>query len=225
MKSVSYAKLFYNQFELRETGSVKLKISPLSRIRPYDSLATCGDFSDIVYSQDHVHFIVGDISGHGLALVKKCADEVIAEFKRIVQSPLEEQYQQISQLSNIAKYGMNLCLGKFDRIQGSLSYLCIGHMHFELLRNNNLQALRVNQGIVGILVDKPIRETKLRLLVGDRLMICSDGIDRKATLQALLQANLSANDCIEKIFQYSPAGNDDAICVCFDLLADESNSK
>ncbi|BBP45587.1 hypothetical protein THMIRHAS_09600 [Thiosulfatimonas sediminis] len=185
-------------------------------IRPLVSQETCGDFMKMLPGKRRIHFIVGDVSGHGSPLVYAIAREVEQCFEQCYRQPLAQQYAQIAELGSVAKYGMTLCLGFFDLERQALFYLAVGNLRLCRLNEQQKIDLPVTEGVVGIFVPSEIQEQILPLQAGDRVLVTSDGVSQQAL--SLFTAEQSVETLKTQFLDDSITKQDDAICVCFDIV-------
>lgn len=171
-----------------------------------------GDYCDLLYDGKHLYFMVGDVSGKGIAASMLMAN-LHAMFRALVPTnqPLDQLVERANRIfcgSTLPTQYATLIVGKADEF-GSVEICNGGHpspIHVGAKGANTIQS----EGLpVGLFHDQKFSTSKFQVSPGEALIIYTDGfseaenqdgVQYAESLGALLRAchSLSSREIIER---------------------------
>ena len=141
-----------------------------------------GDLYSFAASEDHLDFVVGDVSGKGLPAAMMMSNVIMASnnaFQRHRDDGPGEMLRTIDRwlyepLSDSALF-VTIVVGRYERATGRLSLANAGHSPVVFIHDATARPLPASCPPVGVLEGIDPTETIVQVRSGDRLAICSDG--------------------------------------------------
>jgi sigma-B regulation protein RsbU (phosphoserine phosphatase) len=138
-----------------------------------------GDYCDFVYTDDALYFILGDVSGKGMA-ASLLMSNLHATFRSMIPLglPLDELMARANHLlceSTAANQYATLVYGKLDR-DGELEIVNAGHLPPIMIKNGVRGELRYAGLPLGMFCDTKFESTQVKLNKGDALFLFTDGV-------------------------------------------------
>jgi len=194
-----------------------------------------GDYCDLVEHGNHLYFMVGDVSGKGVAAAMLMSN-LHALFRVLIPSglPLEQLVERANRLfceSTLPTQYATLVIGKADEF-GNVEICNGGHPAPLHVRPHGVAAVHSATVPVGLFCDQKFSSSKLRATPGDSLVIYTDGISEAegpdgaqfgaAQLETLLhgcrqlQSHEMVEKCLKEVLKFragSPRLDDQALMV------------
>ena len=175
-----------------------------------------GDYCDLVQHGKDLYFMVGDVSGKGVAAAMLMAN-IHAMFRVLIPTglPLEQLVERANRLfceSTLPTQYATLIVGKADEF-GNVEICNGGHPAPFHMGQHGVIAIQSASVPVGLFCDQKFSSTQLRAAPGDRLVIYTDGISESegpdgaqygsASLEKLLGScqELASRELVEKCLQ------------------------
>src|SRR5579859_323902 len=172
-----------------------------------------GDYCDLVEHGNHLYFMVGDVSGKGVAAAMLMSN-LHALFRVLIPSglPLEQLVERANRLfceSTLPTQYATLVIGKADEF-GNLEICNGGHPAPLHVGPNSVTAVHSATVPVGLFSDQKFASSTLRAAPGDSLVIYTDGLSEAegpdgaqfgaAQLESLLHGcrELPSHEMVEK---------------------------
>jgi len=138
-----------------------------------------GDYVDILELGDEFFFILGDVSGKGMA-ASLLMSNLHAIFHSLVPTgmPLVELMSRANHLlceSSLANQFATLVLGKADRA-GEIEIVNAGHLPPVLIKNGHIGELNHSGLPLGMFCSAEFESSKVKLQKGDGLFLFTDGV-------------------------------------------------
>jgi phosphoserine phosphatase RsbU/P len=138
-----------------------------------------GDYCDLVQHGQDLYFMVGDVSGKGVAAAMLMAN-IHAMFRVLIPTglPLEQLVERANRLfceSTLPTQYATLVVGKADEF-GNVEICNGGHPAPFHVRREGVTAIHAATVPVGLFCDQKFSTTRLRAAPGDSLVIYTDGI-------------------------------------------------
>lgn len=191
-----------------------------------------GDYLDLVDSEDgSLHFMLGDVSGHGIAASMLMA-QLHTMFRTLVPLglPLAGLVERASRLfceSTLPTHYATLVCGRAHPT-GEVELCNAGHLPPLLVSGGEVTAVEATGLPIGVFCNEQFTSTRLHMRAGDTLLLYSDGLSeaRDQTgeeygterLRRLLAGSLDADDpahlvhtCLQDLhtFRAAPRPSDD----------------
>ena len=194
-----------------------------------------GDYCDLIQNGQHLYFMLGDVSGKGVAAAMLMAN-IHAMFRVLIPMglPLEQLVERANRLfceSTLPTQYATLVVGKADEF-GNVEICNGGHPAPFHVRHDGVTAIQAATVPVGLFCDQKFSTTHLRAAPGDSLVLYTDGISESegpdgaqygaASLQKLLGAGqkLASRElvdrCLTEVLAFragSPRLDDQALMV------------
>ena len=194
-----------------------------------------GDYCDLIQNGQHLYFMLGDVSGKGVAAAMLMAN-IHAMFRVLIPTglPLEQLVERANRLfceSTLPTQYATLVVGKADEF-GNVEICNGGHPAPFHVRHDGVTAIQAATVPVGLFCDQKFSTTHLRAAPGDSLVLYTDGISESegpdgaqygvASLQKLLGAGqkLASRElvdrCLKEVLAFragSPRLDDQALMV------------
>jgi sigma-B regulation protein RsbU (phosphoserine phosphatase) len=172
-----------------------------------------GDYCDLVQHGQDLYFMLGDVSGKGVAAAMLMAN-IHAMFRVLIPSglPLEQLVERANRLfceSTLPTQYATLVVGKADEF-GNVEICNGGHPAPFHVRHDGVTAIQAATVPVGLFCDQKFSSAQLRVAPGESLVLYTDGISESegpdgaqygaASLQKLLGAcrKLPSRELVEK---------------------------
>ncbi|MEQ1765240.1 MAG: SpoIIE family protein phosphatase [Pyrinomonadaceae bacterium] len=138
-----------------------------------------GDYVDIIERGDEFFFILGDVSGKGMA-ASLLMSNLHAIFHSLVPTgmPLDELMSRANHLlceSSLANQYATLVLGKANR-QGEVELTNAGHLAPVVIKNGMIGELNHSGLPLGMFCSAEFEVNKVKLDSGDSLLLFTDGV-------------------------------------------------
>src|ERR1051326_1601981 len=138
-----------------------------------------GDYCDLVQHGNHLYFMVGDVSGKGVAAAMLMSN-LHALFRVLIPSglPLEQLVERANRLfseSTLPTQYATLVVGKADEF-GNVEICNSGHPAPLHVGTNSVTAIHSATVPIGLFCDQKFSTSTLRATPGDSLVIYTDGI-------------------------------------------------
>jgi sigma-B regulation protein RsbU (phosphoserine phosphatase) len=194
-----------------------------------------GDYCDLVQQGNDFYFVVGDVSGKGVAAAMLMSN-LHALFRVLIPSglPLEQLVERANRLfceSTLPTQYATLVVGKADSF-GNVEICNGGHPAPYHVGANGVSALRAATVPIGLFCDQKFSSSTFRAAPGDSLVIYTDGISEAegpdgaqfgaASLEKLLagcremQSHELVEKCLKEVLRFrsgSPKLDDQALMV------------
>lgn len=175
-----------------------------------------GDYCDLIQHGKDLYFMLGDVSGKGVAAAMLMAN-IHAMFRVLIPTglPLEQLVERANRLfceSTLPTQYATLIVGKADEF-GNVEICNGGHPAPFHMGRHGVIAIQSASVPVGLFCDQKFTSTKLRAAPSDRLVIYTDGISESegpdgaqygsASLEKLLGSchELPSRELVEKCLQ------------------------
>src|SRR5215469_12993155 len=172
-----------------------------------------GDYCDLLADGKHLYFMVGDVSGKGVAASMLMAN-LHAMFRVLIPTglPLEQLVERANRLfceSTLPTQYATLVVGKADEF-GNVEICNGGHPAPFHIGSDHVTAIQAATVPVGLFCDQKFSSSTLRATPGDSLVIYTDGISEaespdgsqygSSSLEKLLQScrELPSQALVEK---------------------------
>ena len=138
-----------------------------------------GDYCDLVQQGNDLYFMVGDVSGKGVAAAMLMAN-LHAMFRVLIPMglPLEQLVERANRLfceSTLPTQYATLVVGKADEF-GNVEICNGGHPAPLHVHNNSVRAIQAATVPVGLFCDQKFTASKFRVSPSESLVIYTDGI-------------------------------------------------
>jgi sigma-B regulation protein RsbU (phosphoserine phosphatase) len=138
-----------------------------------------GDYCDVIVDGDDLYFILGDVSGHGMA-ASLLMSNLHAIFHSLVPLNLElselmTRANRLLMRSSLANQFATLVVGKASA-DGEIETVNAGHLPPLLIKNGVKGELDLAGLPLGMFNDAEFRSQKVRLSGGDSLLLFTDGV-------------------------------------------------
>jgi sigma-B regulation protein RsbU (phosphoserine phosphatase) len=138
-----------------------------------------GDYCDVIPSGDDLYFILGDVSGKGMA-ASLLMSSLRAIFHSLIPLKLDlcDLMSRANRLlvdSSPANQFATLILGKADH-DGELELVNAGHLPPILIKNGMKGELNFSGLPLGMFAETPFSMNKIKLNRGDSLLLFTDGV-------------------------------------------------
>ena len=219
-----------------ELMSIKLPSVSYARLtgKTIPCRAIGGDFFDAIALTDATCAVVADVSGKGIP-----AAIVAAMLQGIIHAAMLA-YQPLTTIADtVNEFLCSRTIGKFATMvllkiweSGRLEYLNCGHIQPLLLNDASVRQLEGGNVVVGLIPGVQYTSMARNLMLGDRIMIFTDGITEAENSlgeqfgDSALERGLSSVDAVfEQLstFQGSVERSDD--CTLFELRFQGSSAK
>jgi phosphoserine phosphatase RsbU/P len=174
-----------------------------------------GDYCDLLYDDDHLYFMVGDVSGKGVAASMLMAN-LHAMFRALVPTrlPLEELVEKANRIfcgSTLPTQYATLIVGKADN-RGQVEICNGGHPSPLHIGWNGTKVVEAEGLPVGLFSDLKFSASRIKVEPGESLVVYTDGLSESESpagipygdsLRALLNAchSLSPQETIDRCIQ------------------------
>ena len=155
-------------------------------IKYHPSLGIGGDFFDCVEQDGKIHFMIADVTGHGIAagmassMVKVLYRRIIEKNNILPNEILEEMNQSIFEIFDFAGKDNYFVFTAFVGIleNGNLQYSNAGHPYPMIYRSNSnvFEEIRQNGFLVGMLNHVKFTTESYQLDKGDLIFLYTDGL-------------------------------------------------
>ncbi|GAB6109718.1 PP2C family protein-serine/threonine phosphatase [Fusibacter bizertensis] len=155
-------------------------------LKYFPSLGIGGDFFDCVELDGKVHFMIADVTGHGIAagmassMVKVLYRRIIEKNNILPHEILEEMNQSIFKIFDFAGKDNYFVFTAFVGIleHGTLQYANAGHPYpmIYLAKSDNLVEIKQNGFLVGMLNNVGYATEYYELNQGDIIFLYTDGL-------------------------------------------------
>lgn len=138
-----------------------------------------GDYCDLATGGDGFYFILGDVSGKGVAAAMLMT-QLHAMFRTLISIglPLEQLVERVSNLfceSTLPTHYATLVCGKADN-SGEVEICNAGHPPVLWLRRDGIERIEATGLPIGVFCEEKFSCHKLRLSPGDSLLLYTDGL-------------------------------------------------
>ncbi|HEY6969465.1 MAG TPA: SpoIIE family protein phosphatase [Candidatus Angelobacter sp.] len=138
-----------------------------------------GDYCDLLHYGNHLYFMVGDVSGKGVAASMLMAN-LHAMFRVLIPTglPLAELVERANHIfsgSTLPTQYATLIIGKADEY-GNVEICNGGHVYPLHLGKNEVKVIESTGLPVGLFHDQKFTTTTLRLAPGDAIVAYTDGV-------------------------------------------------
>jgi len=145
-----------------------------------------GDIFNIHFPDEkHIGFYMLDVCGHGVsaALIAVAVSQFLQNVRILADDagivPPENVLNSINRAFPFERFDsyFTIIYMTIDLFDGSLTYSCAGHPPPVLLRNDRtIEVLDQHGPIIGLSRGKPFGQARMRLQMGDRVVLYTDGI-------------------------------------------------
>ena len=170
--------------------------------RPSDQIG--GDFFDALETEKHVHFLVGDISGHSTssALVMAVCNGMFRSLGQTMTSPLEivtAANHMLCQMLMDSGMFLTLVYLTLERDTGILHAVSAGHNPVYLWNGTESQAIESTGPVLGWDPDDEWEMHRCQFLPGSRLFLYTDGLvearnENEEEFESRLEGHLNGGD-------------------------------
>lgn len=138
-----------------------------------------GDYLDLITHGDDLYFMIGDVSGKGVAASMLMAN-LHAMFRALIPTglPLEQLVERANRIfseSTLPTQYATLICGKADGF-GSVEICNAGHVPPYLVSARGVQSFPSSAVPVGLFCDQKFSSMQLHLAPGDALVLYTDGV-------------------------------------------------
>ena len=163
-----------------------------------------GDYVDIIERGDEFYFLLGDVSGKGMA-ASLLMSNLHAMFHSLVPLglPLAELMSRANRIlceSSLANQYATLICGKANR-EGEIEISNAGHLSPILMKHGVKGSVNCPGLPIGMFCDAEFIVNKIKVSSGDSLLLFSDGVTETMDLESSefgVDRLFAAIDCIEK---------------------------
>ncbi|HQU90783.1 MAG TPA: SpoIIE family protein phosphatase [Pyrinomonadaceae bacterium] len=168
-----------------------------------------GDYVDIIERGDEFFFILGDVSGKGMA-ASLLMSNLHAIFHSLVPTgmPLDELMSRANHLlceSSLANQYATLVLGKANR-QGEVEVTNAGHLAPVLIKNGMIGELNHSGLPLGMFCSAEFEVNKVQLDRGDSLLLFTDGVTETMNVDGAEYGTCGLFEAIELATDTTPSG-------------------
>ena len=140
--------------------------------------AVSGDYCDLIQADEKLFFVLGDVSGKGVA-ASLLMTQLHALFRSLTQMslPLEQIVPQVNRIfceSSLAGHYATLVCGQ-AKPDGEVEIHNAGHLPALVLQRGGVQRIDSTGLPLGMFCEVGFSGTRLRLLPGDTLLLFTDG--------------------------------------------------
>lgn len=185
-----------------------------------------GDYCDLIKSDGHLYFILGDVSGKGMA-ASLLMSNLQAMFRALIPLglSLDKLMERASRLfceNTLSTHFATLVCGKASE-SGEVEFCNAGHLPPVLIRNGDCTTLDITGLPVGMFSDEQFSTSKVRLAPGDALLLYTDGVTETQDLGGVeygierlfdalslprpLQPSELINNCVSSLTDFRRDGN------------------
>lgn len=168
-----------------------------------------GDYVDIIERGDEFFFILGDVSGKGMA-ASLLMSNLHAIFHSLIPTgmPLDELMARANHLlceSSLANQYATLVLGKANR-QGVVEITNAGHLPPVLIKNGMIGELNHSGLPLGMFCSAEFEVNKVKLDAGDSLFLFTDGVTETMNDAGAEYGTLGLFEAIDAALDATPTG-------------------
>ena len=179
-----------------------------------------GDYCDLIQSDGNLYFILGDVSGKGMA-ASLLMSNLQAMFRALVPlgltlSKLMERASRLFCENTLSTHFATLVCGKASET-GEVELCNAGHLPPLLIRDGECVSLDSTGLPVGMFCDEQFATSKLRLASGDALLLYTDGVTETHDLAG---AEFGAERLLQSLSVPGPAQPLELINNCVSFLND-----
>ncbi len=154
-------------------------LSVRTLFQPSDRLS--GDFFDVYAADKNVHFLIGDVSGHGTAsalimAATKGMFRLLAESHTCTHEILSEVNRQLCEILSENQFFVTLTLGVWHPAEEAISLFSAGHNPTLLSHGGKVEPIKPSGMALGFLPDQRWDVKKISFTNGDRLLLYTDGL-------------------------------------------------
>jgi sigma-B regulation protein RsbU (phosphoserine phosphatase) len=151
-----------------------------------------GDYCDLLYDGKHLYFMIGDVSGKGIAASMLMAN-LHAMFRALVPSalPLNQLVERANRIfcgSTLPTQYATLVVGKADEF-GNVEICNGGHPSPLHVRANGTNVLQAEGLPVGLFHDQKFSTTTFRVDPGEILVVYTDGLSETENPEGIQYAD------------------------------------
>ena len=179
-----------------------------------------GDYCDLIAHGRHLYFMLGDVSGKGVAASMLMAN-LHAMFRALIPTglPLEQLVERANRIfceSTLPTQYATLICGRADEF-GTVEICNGGHVSPYHISSDRVRPLSSTTVPVGLFCDQQFSATRLTLAPGDSLVIYTDGVSEAEDLEGRQYGDSSLATLLQQCFaRKSP----ELVSACIeDLLA------
>lgn len=138
-----------------------------------------GDYCDLITAGENLYFVVGDVSGKGVAASMLMA-HLHASFRALVslELPLDQTMVRASRMfceSTLPSYFATLVCGKAG-IRGNVEVCNAGHHPPLLVQESKMASIEATGLPLGMFCDERFSVSKVQLAPGDTILLYTDGL-------------------------------------------------
>jgi phosphoserine phosphatase RsbU/P len=171
--------------------------------------AVSGDYCDILVDSqnDNIYFIIGDVSGKGVA-ASMMMTHLHALFRTLItqQLPLNQLVEQANRVfseSTSATLFATLVCGKLSG-DGAVELSNAGHNPPILLRKNNTIIMEATGMPVGIFSNLNYGVHREKLVSGDSLILYTDGVSEQKNAESNEFGDERVKESVQKMYEHPP---------------------
>ncbi|HRG47826.1 MAG TPA: PP2C family protein-serine/threonine phosphatase [Leptospiraceae bacterium] len=179
-KSLKEATILEETIHPSSNGILNLRSTEFAYLS-LAAMSISGDYVDFIRLNDRqVIILLGDVSGHGLG-----SGYLVSAIKALVHDQIESGIDIVRLFRNINNFlieryagneFMTLIGGLYDASTGVFEFINAGHLSPIILRENgSFETIKSGHRILGV-IPSPFTTDEIRLNLGDRLILYSDGI-------------------------------------------------
>lgn len=140
-----------------------------------------GDFYDVFATSEHrIAAVIGDVAGHGIepSITAFQVKYLLRTFMRQYRDPAQamEELNKVLSASGRPEDLVSVCVALFDTEANSLRHASAGHPAAWLWQDQEMHALRSTGPLLTLDRDAKYISRERRLLVGDLLLMYTDGL-------------------------------------------------
>lgn len=163
-----------------------------------------GDYVDIIERDDEFYFLLGDVSGKGMA-ASLLMSNLHAMFHSLVPMdlPMDELMSRVNRHlveSTLANQYATLVCGKANR-DGDVEISNAGHLSPILIKNGVKGSLNCPGLPLGMFTEADFAVSKVKLAAGDSILLFSDGVTETMNGESAefgVERLFAAIDCVEQ---------------------------